>query len=185
MQAVNLQISFRTTDGGTTWLYNPSTTLAGFLRAVSFVSADTAIAVGDFMNPTAPTFGVTVLKTTDGGASWSRQSLLGRFGYPVYLYGISYVDPFTATAVGFDRQFTPHGLILRTVNGGANWMIQQSGTTESLVGVSFIDADNGLVVGGGTILHTSNGGATWPSQSGGVKAALLGVSFVSSPCGSP
>src|SRR5258708_40155995 len=38
MQAVNLQISFRTTDGGATLLYNPSTHVAGFLRDVSVVS---------------------------------------------------------------------------------------------------------------------------------------------------
>jgi photosystem II stability/assembly factor-like uncharacterized protein len=51
------------------------------------------------------------------------------------------------------------GTILRTINGGAAWTAQDSGTTNWLSGVSFIDANTGWAVGGsGTILHTTNGG---------------------------
>jgi photosystem II stability/assembly factor-like uncharacterized protein len=58
------------------------------------------------------------------------------------------------------------------------WTSQESGTTNHLYGVSFIDANTGTVVGQlGTILHTTNGGATWISQSSGTTDALLGVSF--------
>ena len=51
------------------------------------------------------------------------------------------------------------GTILRTTNGGTTWVLQSSGTTETLNGVSFTDSDNGTVVGnGGTILRTTTGG---------------------------
>jgi photosystem II stability/assembly factor-like uncharacterized protein len=183
LQAANLQVVLHTTNAGRTWLFNSFATAAGFLRAASFVSPDTAIAVGDFMSPSAPEFGVSVLQTTDRGATWSRQSLLGRLNYAVHLYGLSYVDPLTATAVGDDTQFTLHGLIIRTVDGGSSWMVQKSGTADSLFGVSFIDANNGIAVGReGTILHTNDGGDTWASEDSGVTASLFGVSFVGSPC---
>ncbi|MCH7974837.1 MAG: T9SS type A sorting domain-containing protein, partial [Bacteroidetes bacterium] len=46
--------------------------------------------------------------------------------------------------------------ILRTTDGGANWVLQTSGTTKNLFGVSFTDSNNGTVVGdGGTILRVS------------------------------
>ena len=42
-----------------------------------------------------------------------------------------------------------YGTILRTTDGGQNWISQTSGTDmESINGVSFIDANNGTVVGG-------------------------------------
>jgi len=184
MQAFNLQVSFRTSDGGATWLFNINTTVAGFLRAVSFESVDTAIVVGDFVTGITPTFGARVLKTTDGGAGWVWQNLFARPFYPVYLYGVSYVDPFTATAVGRIYLGTRwEGLIIRTINGGANWVSQPSNTSDLLSGVSFVDADHGIAVGeAGTILRTSDGGATWTSPSIGTKAGLYAVSFVPSPC---
>src|SRR5215471_18871486 len=44
------------------------------------------------------------------------------------------------------------GTILRTDDGGATWTPQSSGTTKSLFGVSFVDANTGTAVGGlGTI----------------------------------
>jgi photosystem II stability/assembly factor-like uncharacterized protein len=72
------------------------------------------------------------------------------------------VNATTGTAVvGF-------GTILRTVDGGATWTLQSSGTTNWLFGVSFVDANTGTAVGDfGTILRTMNGGATWTTQRGG------------------
>jgi len=54
------------------------------------------------------------------------------------------------------------GTILRTTNGGINWISQSSGTTENFRGVSFTDVNNGTVVGDyGTILRTNNGGGVF------------------------
>jgi photosystem II stability/assembly factor-like uncharacterized protein len=70
------------------------------------------------------------------------------------------------------------GIILRTTNGGVNWNLQTSGSTNHLMAVSFTDANNGTAVGfSGTILRTTNGGANWNAQTSGVTAALNGVSF--------
>jgi hypothetical protein len=71
-----------------------------------------------------------------------------------------------------------NGTILKTINGGENWISQTIGTTNYLSGVSFKDAFNGIVVGNyGTILKTTNGGETWQAQSGGTTNSLTDVSF--------
>jgi hypothetical protein len=70
------------------------------------------------------------------------------------------------------------GTILHTTNGGANWVSQSSGTTNSLLGVAFTDANTSTAVGDfGTILHTTNGGANWVSQSSGTTNHLSAVCF--------
>ncbi|MBU1299111.1 MAG: hypothetical protein KKB77_08190 [Bacteroidetes bacterium] len=55
-----------------------------------------------------------------------------------------------------------YGTILRTTNGGASWTIQSSGTTDSLRGVCFTDANTGTAVRAwGTIVRNTNGGDSW------------------------
>jgi photosystem II stability/assembly factor-like uncharacterized protein len=96
----------------------------------------------------------TILRTTDGGATWARQSS----GTTAVLYGVSFVNADTATVVGYDGT-TRLPVILRTTDGGATWTPQESGTNNSLGGVFFVDANTGWAVGGGgTILHTTTGG---------------------------
>jgi len=110
------------------------------LRAVAVLDGKTVIAVGGFG---------TILRTTDGGASWTLQSS----GTTNTLLGVSFTDADTGTAVGAG------GTILRTTDGGASWTLQSSGTLNHLRGVSFADANTGTVVGaGGTILRTTTGG---------------------------
>ena len=91
----------------------------------------------------------------------------------MWLNGVSFTDPNNGTAVG------DYGVILRTTNGGLNWISQTSGTSWQLWGVSFTDANTGTAVGdAGIILRTTNGGATWALQSSGIQNTLYGgVSF--------
>ncbi len=94
------------------------------------------------------------------------------------LFGVSFTDANTGTAVGFD------GTILRTTNGGTTWTSQTSGTTNHLYGVSFTDANTGTAVGvDGTILRTTNGGTTWTLQTSGTTNHLYGVSFTDANTG--
>lgn len=65
------------------------------------------------------------------------------------------------------------------------WVVQNSGTTADLLGVFFIDVNNGWAVGGywdqgilhSTIVHTINGGNTWQLQNSNANAFLYGVTF--------
>jgi photosystem II stability/assembly factor-like uncharacterized protein len=95
------------------------------------------------------------------------------------LNGVSALDAQTAIAVG------DYGTILRTTDGGANWIALPSETSEHLRGVSFIDAATATAVGDhGTILRTTDGGDTWTSQDSGLPYAQLNaVSFTDADTG--
>jgi hypothetical protein len=75
------------------------------------------------------------------------------------------------------------GIIRYTTNGGTNWIVQNSGTSDDLRSVTFENARQGWVVGGvyqsfATILHTTNGGSTWITQYRAAPNFLFGVAFV-------
>ena len=101
---------------------------------------------------------------------------LSRFG--PYAKPVLQLFDDTGTVVG------SRGTILRTTDGGTTWIPQKSSTTQSLLGVSFANANTGTVVGaGGTILRTTDGGTTWMPQNSGTTQSLLGVSFADSNTG--
>ncbi len=90
------------------------------------------------------------------------------------LRAVCFVDNNTGYAVG------QWGTILKTSDGGANWTLQSSGTTQGLVSVQFpLNATTGYAVGGkGQILKTTNGGYYWKAQtSGDTTANFLSVHF--------
>src|SRR5262249_31565015 len=148
----------RTTDGGATWMLQPSGTGA-HLTGVSFTDANTGTVVG---------YDGTILRTVDGGASWVAQSS----GTTNRLSVGFFTDADRGSGVG------DHGTILRTTDGGATWKAHQlsvtgaDGTTSlTFTGVSFANAYVGVVVGGffeaypynfvNLIGRTSDGGETW------------------------
>jgi photosystem II stability/assembly factor-like uncharacterized protein len=66
------------------------------------------------------------------------------------------------------------GKLARSGDGGRTWSAQKTGTTVSLLGVSFINDKEGWVVGdAGTIIHTADGGATWEKQNSTIPTEKL------------
>ena len=84
------------------WSWQNPLPQGNYLLGVSFVDANIGTAVGD---------AGTILRTPDGGATWTRQTS----GTINALLGVSFVDANIGTAVGW------HGTILRTTNGGVTW----------------------------------------------------------------
>src|SRR5438874_6523986 len=113
------------------------------------------------------------------GVRWVWQNPLPQGNW---LFGVSFTDANNGTAVGW------YGTILRTTDGGRNWVLQPSGilgTNIGLYGVSFTDANTGTVVGGvtdATILRTTDGGANWVSQTSETNY-LKAVSFTDTNTG--
>lgn len=68
------------------------------------------------------------------------------------------------------------GIILKTTDGGDNWLSHSSDTTYNLNSVYFIDANHGYAVGDGIILKTLNGGNNWVATNVGFNT-LKGVFF--------
>jgi photosystem II stability/assembly factor-like uncharacterized protein len=71
------------------------------------------------------------------------------------------------------------GRILHTDDGGANWKLQNSGTTGRLYEIAFTDTRIGWAVGNdGVILHTEDGGVTWKFQLSGTDDGLSTLTIV-------
>jgi photosystem II stability/assembly factor-like uncharacterized protein len=137
------------TSLGARWRWQNPLPQGNNLRGASVVNANTSTLVGEYG---------TIVRTTDGGNSWTIQSS----GTTQTLWAVSFTDSSNGTAVG------EVGTILRTTDGGGHWMTQLSGTVLNLRAVSFTDGNSGTAVGeGGVILRTTNGGNTWVPQSSG------------------
>jgi photosystem II stability/assembly factor-like uncharacterized protein len=174
----------RTTDGGETW-DTCFTKINSHPWDIYFLNPDTGYVVWGWCDPCysdpAPAKGSFIYRTTNGGDSWT---LLMQDTTIIGLYGISFTDDHTATAVGSS------GKILHTADGGETWTPQTSGTEADLWDVFFISADTGWAVGGtfwsfygGVILKTTDGGTTWIAQTYPGDAMLFGVFFTDANTG--
>lgn len=117
-----------------------------------------------------------ILRTTDGGNSWSEQNIEGSD----WLWDIDMVDNELGYVVG------NKGEIFKTTNGGTDWLNQKSGTTYDLSKACFITGSEGWVVGGttsdfsGIVLKTTDGGKNWVKQTPSNTPRLISVSFIDS-----
>jgi len=102
----------------------------------------------------------------------SAQWYLQQSGTNNSLYGVAFTDSLSGTAVG------GNGIIIRTTDGGENWISNYIGTNTHLNGICFIDSLTGFIVGNsGTILKTIDKGNSWISQTSGTNYNLNAVSF--------
>jgi photosystem II stability/assembly factor-like uncharacterized protein len=144
---------YRTTNGGTTWqrVYVDASTGA-FIDAVQMYDATNGIALGD------PVGGKwVILKTSNGGASWSHIATEPtqngtEAGWINSLHVVG------ASNIWFG---TNASRIYRSTNGGATW---SSATTTAINSYAlwFNDALNGVAgFSDGSAAVTADGGATW------------------------
>ncbi len=76
------------------------------------------------------------------------------------LYSLVFIDANTGYAAG------DHGTIIKTTDGGGNWLILPVATTERLSSCFFLNVSTGFVGGWyGTIFKTTNGGANFQTIS--------------------
>lgn len=162
------------------------------LTSVSFPDARHGHAVG---------YGGTIIATTDGGRSWTREFACAESAPCVAsspdriaddLLSVSFANSRHGWATGSG------GTILGTEDGGATWTpelacaqtsaatvrtyctaLSADRVTKALTSVSFVDPAHGWAVGAGeTILRTDDGGRTWVLQ----IACLWRPSGLRGPC---
>ncbi|MEA2887289.1 MAG: hypothetical protein QOD11_1649, partial [Bradyrhizobium sp.] len=108
-----------------------------------------------------------LLRTTNGGAGWTLVDVNTRAN----LYALAEVG-------GIGWVVGEGGVVRKTSNQGASWIAQNSGTFDTLRGLSVFDADHAWAVGdGGTAIATSDGGASWRRAVTGA-ARLHAVHFI-------
>lgn len=147
-----------TNDGGATWTQVPLG-IGTELHSVCFISENEGWIVG--VN--------TILATNDGGLTWTDQN-------PgiIFMWDVQFVSANKGWIVG------NNGLVLKTIDGGANWIAQNIGTQSYFKSVHFISENEGWIVGdGGTICHTIDGGATWEFQYAGTNQSFNSIYFIS------
>lgn len=124
---------------------------------VHFTSADTGYVCGGTQYAQS-----VVLKTTNGGTTWTEQPTnVGKI-----LFDITFVTPQVGYASAYDQQ------IVKTTNGGATWQVIPlqapflNKSWQPLRSIFFVNDTLGYVAGGqgyqsGILFKTTNGGATW------------------------
>jgi photosystem II stability/assembly factor-like uncharacterized protein len=139
------------------------------LTSVFFIDENTGYAVG--YNETATPYSSTgfILKTTDGGYTWSSTKTNGDSIY--WLFNVFFHESNTGYVTGYIPQ--EGALLLKTINGGTTWnkIALDTAYFLRLSSAYFIDANSGYITGYknsarsyewyGTILKTTDGGNTW------------------------
>jgi photosystem II stability/assembly factor-like uncharacterized protein len=137
---------FKTADGGVTWQNLYGVTTSANVICMKFYDA---------LNGLAYRESTGMLRTTDGGASWSLSTQVSADD----INDIFYADSLTVYAAGED------GAAYKSVDGGNNWTwIGPNGRiyAYNLYSQYFFNANDGIVTGHrGRLLRTRNGGASW------------------------
>jgi len=154
------------------WISQPSGVTSG-LNGISFTDSRTGTAVGN---------ADVILRTTDGGSTWARQSIADSYGTGD-LHAVSFSNNNTGIAVGTVFSTAPGyptylGTWSMTTNGGSNWSFGGGGMG-ILDGIFCISANVKIFVGNrGVIGRTTDGGSSWYAVYPYVTTAnLKGITF--------
>jgi photosystem II stability/assembly factor-like uncharacterized protein len=148
----DLSTIIKTTDGGNTWAVQSNVSPSQILYSVQFIDANNGWAAG----------GNYLLKTIDGGISWSQVNRDTAYA----IFAVYFVDSDTGFVFG------ANGYLSRTTDGGTTWKTQ---IMDNYIGayldifnftaVTFTDKNTGWLVGtgydGNEIYKTTDCGRTW------------------------
>lgn len=162
----------RTTNAGSSWTWQTNWgSLAGSWRKVFFIDDQTGWKAG-----------------TQGGKGWIGKTSTGMEGFinsAVFdghsLRSIYFTDQNKGWVVGKD------GFAAKSIDAGESWTEIQTGLTQDLEDVFFINASTGWIVGHendeGIIIKTTDGGTTWSEMNSPATMELYGVYFVNETTG--
>jgi hypothetical protein len=112
---------YRTTNSGVNWNLNLIGEIFFYIQFVDTLIGWKSTTAGNFVDS-------SMKKTTNGGANWFKQQI--PYGPNIIQFGVSgftCINKDTVWAVG-NSLFYPNsqvrGMILRTINGGNNWLFQ-------------------------------------------------------------
>jgi photosystem II stability/assembly factor-like uncharacterized protein len=144
----------KTSDGGSSWFnkYLPGQLTGSevyFFNDLAFVNTSTAFAVG--LDLTAAAY--LILRTDNDGLDWTPFTYGNGLGS---CNALDFPNASTGYVVG------DYGVYFKTTNGGADWSVNNTPTSNNLIDVDFINAQNGWLLSvEAQLLITSNGGANF------------------------
>jgi photosystem II stability/assembly factor-like uncharacterized protein len=165
---------YLTTDAGITW-DSLSTRLAGRFFQMRFANSRIGYAVGELG---------AIHKTVDGGSNWISVHGIARADFEdakrayqktrITLNAVQFANADVGWAVG------DSGRIIKTVDGGANWVSQASHHTLRMYGLHVFDSNTAIAFGDqDVLLKTVDGGAHWVSKEmGGLERSFRNAFFL-------
>jgi len=160
---------YLSTNQGFSWGYIPLNSIVYTSNESYFVNDN----VGYLVGKNQLSGNGFILKTSNGGTSWTE--------------GVPHVE--RLEAVHFENANVGYAAgrndyVVRTVDGGANWVDVSSNTGDHILGVSFTNPENGYIVGrAGNIAHTVDSASTWVNQNSNTNEDLEAVWFVNDSTG--
>ena len=110
-------------------------------------------------------------KTIDGGLTQRSKYFYNHS----FIYSIYFANDSVGFAIGYN------GRVIKTNDGGSNWITISSNTMENLTSLFFLNDKYGWIAGSnGTILKTNNGGNNWIIQETDVNEELYSICFTDS-----
>jgi len=161
-----------------------------YLKDVTFLTEELGWAAGEpHWSQAEKWFSGTIIKTTDGGLTWTAQDAGAAETFNAVFFG----SPDLGWAAG------TNGTILHTSDGGDHWTLQKVNTSDEFRGLAFSDPLNGWATAvrpihrdwrgedddwTASIWHTSNGGLNWTQEALPDDVSLLNrIDFVDSETG--
>lgn len=150
----------KSTDSGLSWDYIDMSAYADALVEIKFITENIGFAAGNNNS------GATILKTIDGGQTWTEiynSNIAGE-----YVWKFQVLDSNTDVLFGAIESVAPNpGKLIKTTNGGISWSSNNAPET-SIQAVGFINENTGWMGGHTTGLHqTNDGGQTWTNLNTG------------------
>jgi photosystem II stability/assembly factor-like uncharacterized protein len=129
------------------WKEQPSP-VNSTLRSLTFSDSLTGWAAGEYG---------TIINTTDGGNNWEVQNSTVQ----TFITDIFFINKKTGWAITVKNVFPFNTVVLKTIDGGVNWIAENFQDSDALMRtVFFFDSLNGFI-GGSYIAYTSDGGNSW------------------------
>lgn len=158
----------KTTNGGSSWTVKQTLNNLQF-NDLEFVSPTTGFAVGGEGGA------CVLMKTTDSGETWNSVNVNNTY------YWLEDVD-FPTASVGYAVGNV--GAVMKTIDGGNNWSLMTTNSSQYLKSVDFVDANTGFAAGyQGVLLKTTNGGTTWTETSLGTDVSIYALHFTDANTG--
>jgi len=115
----------------------------------------------------------SIVQSVDAGHSWRVESI-EELERPS---GLWFADPDTGWIL--NSPYSDSKSVLKTVDGGNNWLNIHLSTNKSMGDICFPSTSYGWIVGhNGLIFMTDDGGTTWYDQSINISSDFFGVSFI-------
>ncbi len=153
------------------WYIQTTFSPAQSLQTIRFYNENTGYTTAPLYNGS----NYNIHKTTNAGANWIDQNS----GYTSMRFMAIWLrHPDTVYMSGND------GKIIRTINGGTNWVTVHSETGLQLWGLYFVNQQTGFASGStGRIMKTTNAGVNWFNLNSPTQTSLNSIYFINENTG--